>query len=442
MATNPQAISVSGAIALGIGSMVGAGIFALLGEAAALVGPVVWLSFLASGLIAALTGYVFVQLGIRYPSRGGVVEYLVQAYGTGWLSGSSSVLYYLCQLIGMAMISLAFAKYALRLFGAGAAPGYLERGVASAVIISLAVMNLRGSTRIADLQRGIVILNLTLLVGFSALLLIGAPDVRIGFATENSLTPLLGSLALTFFAFNGFAVVSNTAERMRDPSRDLPRAMLGSILIVLAVYLGLAIAVVSATDDAQLASSGPMLVAEAARTAFGDLGAQVLLFSALISSITSINGGMFGATNVTFTLAVHGQLPPRFKEELRASTHGLTISVVIVLCMINFMSLGTVASLGSATALLVFLLVNVGALRLVKTDSLRRVVMVLAVFACGLAVSVWTVYTARHTPQVLQVFVLFLVGAVLAEIALQRFLGRRVQAELTDTRNAARPATD
>ena len=106
------------------------------------------------------------------------------------------------------------------------------------------------------------------------------------------------------------------------------------------------------------------------------------------------------------------------------------ISIVIVLCMINVMSLGTVASLGSATALLVFFLVNLGALRLVKTDPLRRAVMVLAVMACGLAVLVWTVYTARHAPHVLSVFLVFLIGAVIAEVTLQRLLDRRVKGEL------------
>ena len=92
-------VSVRTAIALGVGSMVGAGIFALLGEAAALAGSAVWVSFLMAGIIALLTAYSFVQMGIRFPSRGGIVEYLVQAYGVGLFSGSSSILYYIAQLI-------------------------------------------------------------------------------------------------------------------------------------------------------------------------------------------------------------------------------------------------------------------------------------------------------------------------------------------------------
>ena len=100
-------VTVINAIGLGVGSMVGAGIFALLGEAAAMAGSAVWLMFLAAGVIALLTGYSFVQLGIRYPTRGGVVEYLVRAYGSGTFSGGCSILFYIAQLIGVAMISLA-----------------------------------------------------------------------------------------------------------------------------------------------------------------------------------------------------------------------------------------------------------------------------------------------------------------------------------------------
>jgi amino acid transporter len=108
-------ISVNGAIALGVGSMVGAGIFALMGEAAAMAGSAVWLSFLVAGIIALLTGHSFAQLGVRYPSRGGVVEYLVKAYGPGLFSGGCSILFYIAQLIGMAMIALAFGKFSAKL---------------------------------------------------------------------------------------------------------------------------------------------------------------------------------------------------------------------------------------------------------------------------------------------------------------------------------------
>ena len=156
-------ITVRGAVALGIGSMVGAGIFALLGEAAIMAGSAVWLSFLAAGIIALLSGYSFAQLGIKYPSRGGIVEYLVRAYGTGRFSGGCSILFYIAQLIGMAMVSLAFGKYAAKLIGIEANLFVWERVLASALVLGLTVLTLAGSKTIAKVQRVIVIANLILL---------------------------------------------------------------------------------------------------------------------------------------------------------------------------------------------------------------------------------------------------------------------------------------
>ena len=136
-----RGVSVRGAVALGIGSMVGAGIFALMGEAAAKAGGAVWLSFLVAGIIALLTGHSFAQLGMRYPSRGGVVEYLVKAYGVGRFSGGCSILFYIAQLIGMAMISLAFGRFAAKLLGLGEANLLLwERVLASGLIVGLAAL--------------------------------------------------------------------------------------------------------------------------------------------------------------------------------------------------------------------------------------------------------------------------------------------------------------
>jgi amino acid transporter len=422
-------ITVRGAVALGIGSMVGAGIFALLGEAAIMAGSAVWLSFLAAGIIALLSGYSFVQLGIKYPSRGGIVEYLVRAYGTGRFSGGCSILFYIAQLIGMAMVSLAFGKYAAKLIGIEANLFVWERVLASALVLGLTVLTLAGSKAIAKVQRVIVIANLILLGVFVILLSNYVEVARYSVDTWPTAKPIFGSLALTFFAFTGFAVISNAAERMANPTRDLPRAMYGAIGIVIALYLGLSLAVAGAVDKAQLMSSGPMLLVDAAQMAFGDVGVKILLISAVIATVTCINGGLFGVTQITFSLAVHGQLPSRFQRDLRASTHGLTISAVVALIMINFMTLTTVASLGSATSLLVYSLVNFGAFRLLKDGSSSRTLISLSVIACIVAILIWIMYTLETSPKSLGIFLSFIVVAFAAEGLLQRFHGRRVLAD-------------
>ena len=110
------------AVAMGIGAMVGAGIFALLGQAGAIAGSAVWISFLIGGLVALLSGYSIGRLGARYPSAGGVVEYLVQAYGVGRFSGSMSVMMYIASLVAVSLVARTFGSYAYALLPKGS-PG-------------------------------------------------------------------------------------------------------------------------------------------------------------------------------------------------------------------------------------------------------------------------------------------------------------------------------
>ena len=418
-----------GAVALGVGSMVGAGIFALMGVAAAKAGSAVWLSFLVAGIIALLTGHSFVRLGIRYPSRGGLVEYLVRAYGVGLFSGGSSILYYIAQLIGMSMISLAFGKFVAKLIGIEDGLLLWERVLASGLILGLTAVNLVGSRLVNKVQGMIVLANLALLTIFTIALSGYFQGSRMAVETWPEATPLLGSLALTFFAFTGFAVISNAAEDMDDPARSLPRAMYISISIVIALYVGLALAIVGAVGADELKSSGATLLAVAARSIFGEVGFNVLLVSAVVSTMTCLNSGLFGVTNITFTLAENGQLPQRFKRDIRATTRGLTISALIALLMVNFLTLTTVASLGAATSLVVYSLVNFGALRLVSDGGTCRALIVLSVVACLLAILIWIIYTLRMAPGSFGVFLSFLIIAFVSEGLLQRYHGRRIMAQ-------------
>jgi len=205
-----------------------------------------------------------------------------------------------------------------------------------------------------------------------------------------------------------------------------PRAMYTAIGLVIVLYIVLATTITAVVSEEALRSSGAMLLAVAARSIFGELGFTILLVSAVLSTMTCLNGGLFGVTNITFTLAEHGQLPRRFEQEIGASTRGLTISAVVALIMVNFLSLTTVASLGSATSLLVYSLVNFGALRLVGGGGMKRLWIVLSVVACVTAIGVWVVYTLAHSPHSLSIFGSFLVLSFVSEGLIQRARGDRL----------------
>ena len=188
----------------------------------------------------------------------------------------------------------------------------------------------------------------------------------------------------------------------------------------------MALAITSAVQEQELISSGATLLAVAARENFGQVGFYVLLVSAVLSTVTCLNGGLFGVTNITYTLAEKGQLPARFKQKVRASTRGLTISSLLALLMVNFLDLTTVASLGSATSLVVYSLVNFGAWRLLKDSGWHRAMILLSIAACVTAIAIWIIYTYRTSPGSFSIFLSFLVIAFVAEGLLQRYHGRRI----------------
>jgi len=407
--------------------MVGAGIFALLGEAAIIAGPAVWMSFLLAGIIALLTGHSFVRLAVRYPSRGGLVEYLVQGYGVGVFSGGCSVLFYISQLIGMAMISLAFGKFAAKLLGIGVDLPLWERVLACGLIIGLSGLHLIGSTLLSRGQQTIVILNLTILTDVTIALGAYAGDAPPAAEAAPGAMSVLGSLSLTFMAFTGFAVISNAADRVRNPARDLPRAMYLSIGLVMALYVGLALALAVAADPEMLRSEGATLLVSVAREFMGEAGYYILLLTAIAGTVTCLNGGLFGATNITFSLAEKGQLPPRLMREVRATTRGLTFTAAAAIIMVSLFDLSSVASLGSATSLMVYMLVNIAALKLIDAEGTRLQIIRASIASCLIAIVIWIIHTFQTKPESLLVFLGFLLAAVGTEAVLQRALKRRIR---------------
>ena len=151
-------MTVRGAIFLGVGSMVGAGIFALLGEAGTVAGAAVWISFLLAGIVAGLLGYTVVKLGVRYPSSGGLIAYLIEGFGNGRLVGIASWLGYMSAIVIVgAMVAVSFGSYATALFiGPGRRAGVGQR-VHLRGRLRHAGINLVGSRIVDRAQTAIVV---------------------------------------------------------------------------------------------------------------------------------------------------------------------------------------------------------------------------------------------------------------------------------------------
>ncbi len=411
----PGAMSVSGAAFLGIGAMVGAGIFALLGEAGAVAGAAVWLSFLLAGVVAGLLGYAIVKLGVRFPSSGGIIAYLVEGYGNGRLVGVASWLGYMSAIVIVAsMVSVSFGSYATSLFiGDDAGPAW-DNVFTTAMVLSVLAINVIGS-RIVDRAQSVIVI--ALLVVFVIFIAATLPDIDwdlLAFDGYPASSDIVASVALTFFAYLGFSVITFAAGDLADPARGLPKAMYGSLAVTATLYVLVALGVFGTLTVDQVIGYGETAIAEAARPVLGEAGFVMIAIAAMLATASSANASLYASVGLTRMLAAVGQFPEFLGRETRSGAPmGLLVTAGVVLVVSNVVNLSAIASVGSAVALCVFLLVAIAGYRR-RGDTGANAAIVLAAIAVTAVVLVFFgIDTAQNDPAT---FIAILVLAALAVV--------------------------
>jgi len=421
--SNQKAFGLWSAVFLGIGSMVGAGIFVLLGEAGAIAGNLVWISFICGGIIALLSGYSLAKLASIYPSRGGIVEYLVQCYGEGVFSGSISILFYLSAMVAIAMVAKTFGTYASMMMGSDVS--LWSNIYAIGVLLLFMLINLAGSSLIARSEIIIVLIKLTILFIFTVVVLFYIKPELLSFKDAPPPMNIFSSIALTFFAFEGFRVITNTAEDMENPQSTMLKAMMIAILLVMFLYVLVTFAVFGNLSLAEIIKAQDYALAEAAKPAFGEIGFSIMAIAALISTASSINANLYAVTNVTYQMAKNGELPEIYKRNVWHSSEGLIVSTVILILFVLFFKLNEIAAIGSISILFVHALVHIGHLLKIKESGASRVLIVLAIITIIIAIVLALNYTSQHIPNVGYFIVGGFVLAFVLEISL-RLMNNRV----------------
>ena len=336
MSTNTKkAFGLWSAVFLGIGSMVGAGIFVLLGEAGAIAGNLVWVSFIFGGVIALLSGYSLAKLASAYPSRGGIVEYLVQCYGEGVFSGSISVLFYLSAMVAIAMVAKTFGTYASMMI-VGVDSSLWVDSFAIGILLTFMLINLAGSSIIAKSENIIVIIKLSIILLFTIVVFFYIKPELLSLKDAPPIINVFSSIALTFFAYEGFRVITNTAEDMKNPSKTMLKAMIVAILLVMTLYVAVTFAVFGNLPLPEIIKAQDYALAEAAKPAFGEVGFTIMAIAALISTASSINANLYAVTNVTYQMAKNGELPKIYQRNVWHSSEGLIVSTAILIGFVLF----------------------------------------------------------------------------------------------------------
>ncbi len=410
----PKQMTVRGAIFLGVGAMVGAGIFALLGEAGAVAGSAVWVSFLIAGLISALLGYAVVKLGVRFPSSGGILTYLMEGFGNGRLVGIASWLgFFSAILLVCSMVAVSFGDYATSLFIGTEAAAIWPKLFASGVVLAMAALNVAGARGVDKAQSAIVVALLAVFAVFIVATLTELNPHLLAPSGYPSLRAIIASVALTFFAYLGFSVISFAAGDLPEPERNLPRAMYVALGGTTALYVAISVGVFGTLTVAEVTKYGATAVAEAARPALGDAGFTAVTIAALLATSSSVNATLYASKGFTGTLAQVGQFPPLFGQQSRLGRHGgLVITVALILLFVNLFNLSAIASVGSAVSLSVFVLVGIAGYRLRDQIKGKRGVLALAVAAAGFVLLFFVVDTLRNDPSTFAAIVVLVVLAV------------------------------
>jgi amino acid transporter len=258
-------VTVRGAAFLGIGAMVGAGIFALLGEVGAVAGAAVWMSFLLAGIVAGLLGYTVVKLGVRFPSSGGLIAYLIEGVRERPLGGDRFVAGLLRgdrdrvldgggRVRQLRLVALHRRGRRERL-GQRLHLGRRARDAGD---------NLVGSRVVDRAQSLIVVVLLAVFAVFICVTIVDIDLDLLGFGDYPPLSDIIASVALTFFAYLGFSVITFSVGDLADPARELPKAMYLALGVTSATYVLISLGVFGTLTVDEVTGYGETAIAEAA----------------------------------------------------------------------------------------------------------------------------------------------------------------------------------
>lgn len=411
-------VNLLGAISIGIGGMVGGGIFAVLGLAAELAGGATPVAFLIAGIVAFLTSYSYAKLSVAYPSKGGTVIFVDKAFGVDFFTGSVNNLLWVGYIVTLALYAVAFGNYAVTFLPGSMQTVFIKHLLISGGILLPSLLNLAGSALISKAETYVVaikiaILILVVLAGF------GSVDMtRLEPDTWEPLLQVVGGGMIIFVAYEGFELIANTAPNVRNYKVTLPRAYYISVSFVILLYVLVALVTVGSIAPDQIAAARDFALAQAARPSLGQFGFTLVAIAAVLATLSAINATLYGAARLSYVIATEGELPAFLEDKIwNQPLVGLLITTVLALFLSNSVNLSSISTMGSAGFLVVFAIVN--AANFVKAREVKssKTLALLGVLSCVFALGTLTWHTFQTSPSQLWVLVAMVAVASAMEVA-------------------------
>jgi len=402
-------------VAIGVGGMVGGGIFAVLGLAVQLAHGGTAVAFALAGVVALLTTYSYTKLSVAYPSRGGTVTFLDRVFGSGMLTGSLNVLLWLSYVVMLSLYAFAFGSYGAT-FLPQAWQGIGTHALISLSVITIGGLNLLSAELIGKAESWIVGLKIAILLFFVGAGLTGVNTAQLAPGTWSPPLQLAAGGMIIFLAYEGFELIANTAQDVNDAARTLPRAYFTAVGFVIALYVLVALVTVGNLPVDKIVAAKDYALAEAARPFLGQTGFTLIAIAAMLSTASAINATLYGAGRLSYSIARDGELPATLERKVWGEPfEGLLITAVMTLLIANVFDLTSIATLGSAGFLLIFAAVNVANARHASHAGSRGWISIVGAVACLVALAALIWQTTTTSPAKLWILAAMLALALAIE---------------------------
>lgn len=350
---------------VGIGNILGAGIYVLMGKAAGIAGNMVWFSFLFAGATAALSALSYMELASMYPRAGAEYEFVKRAFGerVGLFVGLL-VIYFV--VITSSAVALGFGRYFSTLFGSG----YLTGTIGLFIFLSLIIVyGIKESARLAILISLIEVSGL-LIVIYSGLPYLGT----VNYLEFPDLSGIFEASTLVFFAFLGFEDIVRLSQETKEAEKTTPKALLIAIFFTVFLYICAAVTVVSVLDFRVLGISEAPL-ADVAEVSLGNDAFTLVSWIALFSTMNTVLVVMLGGSRIVYGMAYSGSLPKSLSRVHR-TYHTPWVAILGIACLsilfVPFRDITIVANIANFMIFIVFFMVNLSLIKLRYTDPERN----------------------------------------------------------------------
>tara|TARA_R110001583_G_scaffold16561_9_gene67815 strand:- start:5645 stop:6907 length:1263 start_codon:yes stop_codon:yes gene_type:complete len=410
---------------MGTGVMIGAGIFALTGQMAQMTGRLFPLAFLSAAVIVIFSAYSYVKMSNAYPSAGGIAMYLKKAYGSTVTTAFHSLLMYFSMVIAQSFLARTFGTYTLQLFGIDDTSLWVPALGVGLLLVAFFI-NLSANKMIEGVSSVLGFIKIGGIVLFGIVGVVVADNVQVNLSTagpDASITGFIGATALGILAFKGFTTITNSGSEVKDPHRNVGRAIMISIALCVVIYTLVGFSVASNLSLQEIIEKRNYSLAAAARPALGEYAVWFTVVLAMLATAGGVIASIFAVSRMLAMLTDMKLVPhSHFGMPGSIQKHTLVYTVILGLLLTMFFDLTRIAAMGIIFYLIMDIAVHWGILRHLRRDIDAKISILVAAIILDLIVLVGFIWIKIGSdPLVVGVAGVIMLAILIMEVLFLRY---------------------